>query len=241
MLNRTKHQLLMGRILKDIYSDIAIASLLGFKGGTCAYFFYNLPRFSVDLDFDLLQVSAENQKMVFAKIIDILKIYGTLKDSRIKRYTIFALLSYGDTDCNIKVEINTRNQVVNICDYFAIKKYLGISMLVAKKEYLFTYKLVALTSRREVAMRDIYDIYFFAKNNWDINAALLKNVTNKTTKKYLADCIALIEKVKGNQILQGLGELLAAKEKLWIKNHLKEEVVFMLKNYRSVFSTMPKK
>ena len=46
----------MGYILKDIYADITINSLLGFKGGTCAYFFYNLPRFSVDLDFDLLEL-----------------------------------------------------------------------------------------------------------------------------------------------------------------------------------------
>ena len=65
MPNREKHQLIMGRILKDIYADIAISPLLGFKGGTCAYFFYGLPRFSVDLDFDLLAASDENQKMVF--------------------------------------------------------------------------------------------------------------------------------------------------------------------------------
>jgi len=30
MLNKEKHQLIMGRILRDIYSDAAIASLLGF-------------------------------------------------------------------------------------------------------------------------------------------------------------------------------------------------------------------
>ena len=43
----------MGQILKDIYTDVSISPLLGLKGGTCAYFFYGLPRFSVDLDFDL--------------------------------------------------------------------------------------------------------------------------------------------------------------------------------------------
>jgi len=42
MLNREKHQLVMGRILRDIYADASIASLLGFKGGTCAYFFSSL-------------------------------------------------------------------------------------------------------------------------------------------------------------------------------------------------------
>ena len=33
----------MGKILRDIYSDISISSLLGLKGGTAAYFFYGLP------------------------------------------------------------------------------------------------------------------------------------------------------------------------------------------------------
>jgi predicted nucleotidyltransferase component of viral defense system len=80
MLNREKHQLIMGQILKDIYADITISPLLGFKGGTCAYFFYGLPRFSVDLDFDLLSVSEENQKIVFEKIVGILSKYGEKKD-----------------------------------------------------------------------------------------------------------------------------------------------------------------
>ena len=51
----------MGQILKDIYTDASISSLLGFKGGTCVYLFYNLPRFSVDLDFDLLTINEKNK------------------------------------------------------------------------------------------------------------------------------------------------------------------------------------
>ena len=99
MINKSKHQLIMGQILRDIYTDVTISSLLGFKGGTCAYFFYNLSRFSVDLDFDLLNIDEKNQKIVFKNIINILKKYGEIKEQRIKRYTIFFLLSYGDTLC----------------------------------------------------------------------------------------------------------------------------------------------
>jgi len=235
MLNKEKHQLIMGRILKDIYSDISISPLLGFKGGTCAYFFYNLPRFSVDLDFDLLVVNEENKKLVFEKIVKILEKYGQTKDQYIKRFTIFILLSYGDDDHNIKVEINIRNVAKNIKDYYEVKEYLGISMLVAKKDYLFASKLAALTSRTEIAMRDIYDIHYFAQNNWDINAEVIKERTGKTVKEYLADCIVFIEKIKDNQMLQGLGELIGSeKEKTWIRNHLKTDSIFMLKNYMSV-------
>jgi len=235
MLNKEKHQLIMGQILKDVYTDVTISPLLGFKGGTCAYLFYNLPRFSVDLDFDLLAVNEENQKMVFEKIISILSKYGKIKDQYVKRFTVFALLSYGDDDHNIKVEINVRKLAANIRDYYELKEYLGISMFAAKKDYLFAGKLSALTLRNETAMRDIYDIHYFAKNNWDINAEVIKERTGKTTKKYLADCLAFIEKVKNNQILQGLGELIPGeKEKAWIRSHLKADSIFMLKNYISV-------
>ena len=225
----------MGNILKDIYVDITISSLLGFKGGTCAYFFYDLTRFSVDLDFDLLSVSEENQKMVFEKIIAILSKYGQIKDKYIKKFTVFALLSYGNNDHNIKVEINTRKLIENIQNYYELKEHLGISMFVAQKDYLFGSKLSALTSRTKVAMRDIYDIYYFAKNNWDISDEVVKERTGKATKEYLYDCIAFIEKVEDNQMLQGLGELVdSEKEKEWIRNHLKTETIFALKNYLSV-------
>jgi predicted nucleotidyltransferase component of viral defense system len=235
MLNREKHQLIMGQILKDIYTDISISSLLGFKGGTCAYFFYGLPRFSVDLDFDLLVVNDKNEKLIFQRILEILNKYGQIKDQCIKRFTVFIVLSYGQDDYNIKVEINTRKLIKNIENNYEIKQYLGISMLVAKKDYLFASKLAALTSRGEIAMRDVYDIHFFSKNNWDINAEVIKDRTGKTVKEYLADCIAFISKIKDNQIMKGLGEVVDnEKEKTWIRNHLKADTVFMLKNYLSI-------
>lgn len=234
MLNKEKHQLIMGQILKDIYSDVSIASILGFKGGTCAYFFYGLPRFSVDLDFDLFSADGVTQKLVFQKIVQILGQYGDIKDSHIKRFTIFILLSYGDADHNIKIEINTRRWISGVQDYYELKKYLGISIMVAKKDYLFASKLAALTDRAEAAMRDLYDIYYFSKNHWDINVEVIKIRTGKTVKEYLSDCIEFIEKVKNNQILHGIGELISVKEKVWVKNHLKTETIFMLKNYMVV-------
>jgi len=193
-----------------------------------------LPRFSVDLDFDLFIHNKENKKIIFEKIKTILEKYGEIKDIYIKRYTIFALLSYGDVDHNIKVEINTRELVPNIKEYYELKEYLGISMFVAKKDYLFAGKLSALTLRSETTMRDVYDIYYFAKNNWDINSGIIKDRIGKSTKEYLIDCIAKIERVKDSQVLQGLGELLNEEEKLWAKKNLKAETIFMLKNYMSV-------
>jgi predicted nucleotidyltransferase component of viral defense system len=231
MLNREMHQLIMGKILRDIYTDTTISSLLGFKGGTCAYFFYNLPRFSVDLDFDLLKTDDGTQSIVMEKIKNILASYGKIKDEKNKRFTLFFLLSYGDTEHNIKIEINTRTLVPDIKNHYEIKEFLGIAILTAKKDYLFASKLMALSERNETATRDIYDIYFFGKESWDINRAVLELRSGKKTIDYLLGCIKIVEGMKENQILGGLGELVNDKDKNWVKNNLKKETIFVLKNY----------
>lgn len=228
MLNKTQYSQIMTNVLKDIYTDIEISSLLGFKGGTAAYYFYNLPRFSVDLDFDLLKISSESKEIVFAKIENIIKKYGTIKDSRIKRWTIFFLLSYGSADHNIKIEISTRENN----NTYELKKYLGIPMRVAKKETLFANKLAALCGRGEIAMRDIYDIYYFAKNRWDIDEEVLKFWTGNSIVEHLGICVKIIEKISDNIILKGLGEVLEEKEKIWARANLKKEVLFSLRNYQ---------
>lgn len=227
----------MGRILRDIYSDTSISSLIGFKGGTCAYLFYGLTRFSVDLDFDLFSGDEETQKQVFEKIGGMLDKYGEVKDRYIKKNTIFFLLSYGGEDHNIKVEISVRILLSNTRERYEIKKYLGISLLVGKKDYLFASKLVALTERKELAMRDIYDIWFFANNHWDINAEVIKTRTGKTIKEHIADCVRVIESVQDNEVLHGLAELLPnEKEKAWVKMQLRKETIFFLNNYLSVLN-----
>ena len=49
----------MLQLLKDIFSDALLSSVLAFKGGTATMFFHNLPRFSTDLDFNLLEPEKE--------------------------------------------------------------------------------------------------------------------------------------------------------------------------------------
>ena len=60
MLNIEKHKGILVRILKDMYTDNTLGPVLGFKGGTAALLFYDLSRFSVDLDFDLLDPEKED-------------------------------------------------------------------------------------------------------------------------------------------------------------------------------------
>src|SRR6266568_4603678 len=121
MFNLAKHKVFLIQILKDIYTDPTLRTVLGFKGGTAAMLFYELPRFSVDLDFDLLD--PRKRKEVFQSVKTILSKYGVLDEAIEKKYTLFFLLNYQKGDRNLKVEISKRASNAE----FAIKNYLGIS------------------------------------------------------------------------------------------------------------------
>jgi predicted nucleotidyltransferase component of viral defense system len=210
------------RILKDIYSDITVAPLLGFKGGTAAYMFYSLNRFSMDLDFDLL----DNEKVdyVFERIGKIISEYGKIKSQRKKRFTLFWELSSAQNNRNIKVEINRRN----FGSRYELATYFGISMKVMVKEDMFAHKLVALVERSAKANRDIFDVYFFLKNQWPINKMIVETRTKLPFEKLLQKCIGLLNTVSDRKIVDGLGELLDTKQKDWVKTQLRKETIFLL-------------
>ena len=222
MLEITAHKLIMNKILKGIYSDIRIASLLGFKGGTALYMFYNLPRFSVDLDFDLLDETKKD--LVFSKVGKIVKDFGEVRDQREKYFNLFWLLSYQEGHRQVKIEINKR-----IFDSsYEVKSYLGLPILVMKKEDMFAHKLAAVLERKELANRDIFDIWFMLDNNWKINGTLLESRVQIPAKDYLEKCLEFLRKNSPKSILAGLGELVDNKTKIWVKDKLLEETIFLL-------------
>jgi len=226
MFDIDKHKNILVRILKDIYSDTKLSPALGFKGGTAAFLFYNLNRFSVDLDFDLL--NKEKEDYVFKKIEKILKKYGTLKDKQVKKFNLFYFLSYEEKAVNIKVEINRRE----FGSQYEIKSYLGIPMKVMVRKDMFAHKLVAMYERIGKANRDIFDVWFFSKNDWSINKNIIEKRTNLSFDKFLNKCISTLKDLPNRSILKGLGEVLDEKQKIWAKRHLKEDVIFNLKLMR---------
>lgn len=220
------HRNILIRILKDIFTDQEIAPALGFKGGTAAYLFYDLGRFSVDLDFDLLD--ADKEDLVFEKVKTILQEYGLLKEARKKRYSLFYFLSYNNTVSNaynIKVEINLRN----FGSKYEVKSYLGIPMKIMVRDDMAAHKMVAMIERIGTTNRDIFDVWFFLKNHWPINEAIIIKRTGLSMSKFLQECIDTLEKISDRGILSGVGELLDAKQKAWVKKNLRSETIFFLK------------
>lgn len=226
MIDLNKHKFLLTRILKDVYSDIYLANCLGFKGGTALMFFYDLPRFSVDLDFNL--ICKDKEQKVYDKVREILLQYGTIHDEARKFYGPIVVLDYGKGERKLKIEISNRQ----FDDHYEIKNFLGINMKVMTTPDMFAHKLCALLDRHSIANRDIFDCWFFMDLQTPINKNIVKARMNMPLADYLQKCIDQLESMTSKGLLHGMGELMDRDVKLFVRTKLLSEVIGLLKIYK---------
>lgn len=221
MLDRQNHELILKKIIRDMYEHPLLAASLGFKGGTCLYMFHGLDRFSTDLDFNIL-----NDDFKPEEVTKILERYLSLEEARIKYHTWFWLGSFSKGKQKVKVEISKREYP----DRYVISDYYGLSVRTMLAECMFAHKLCAITNRKKMANRDLYDAWFMLKNNFEADGEIVKLRTEKTLEEYFKYLADFIEKnADPRHILQGMGELLDDKQKAWVKNSLKKGLVMELR------------
>jgi predicted nucleotidyltransferase component of viral defense system len=225
-MNKNKHRFYLTQILTAIYSDKELARCLGFKGGTALMFFHNLPRFSVDLDFNLLET--EKAEQVYAKVKNILLKYGEIHDEAQKFFGDLLALDYENGERNLKIDISHRKYD----DEYEIKNLLGISVKTMKISDMFAHKLVALLSRKEIADRDIFDCWWFMSRQTPVKTTVIENLTQKTYSDYMQECINAMENLPKRSLLYGLGELVEQEMKTFIRNKLRFEILTLLRFYK---------
>lgn len=226
MMDVNKHKYFLVRILKDIYSDIELTNYLGFKGGTALMFFYGLPRFSVDLDFNL--TNPEKEKTVYKKVRQILLKYGRIHDEALKYYGPIVVLDYGSGERNLKVEISNRQ----FDNQYEIKNLLGINIKVMVQSDMFAHKLCALLDRNAITNRDIFDCWFFMDKQSPVNKHIIETRMKMPYEDYLQKCINTLEDMKDKGLLQGVGELLDNKMKTFVRTKLRTETISLLRFYK---------
>lgn len=226
MVDINRHRFFLVQILKDIYADLELANCLGFKGGTALMFFYDLPRFSVDLDFNLLDIQKED--IAYRKVRQILSRYGKIFDEAKKFYGPLIVLDYGINERKLKVEIS--NRVFE--NKYEIKNLLGIDVKVLVKEDMFAHKLCALLDRDTIANRDIFDCWFFMQRQTPVNISIVESRMSRSFSQYIQTCIERLEHMSDKGLLQGMGELMDSKMKRFVRLELHSEVLRLLKFYK---------
>ena len=228
MLDVNRHKFFLLQLLKEIYSDPELASSLAFKGGTALMLFHDLPRFSVDLDFNLTANSDE--EVASAKLRAILVKHGTIRDEARKRYGMLLVLNYEDDGRNLKVEVSNRSYP----DEYELRDYLGVSMNVMRLEYMFTHKLMALLDRKALTNRDVFDCWFCMKQRLVLRKSILDLRLKGTFEDYMDKAIEAVTAISGNRILDGIGELLDPELKKWVKTDLISEFASLAAMYKEM-------
>ncbi|MDO5341968.1 MAG: nucleotidyl transferase AbiEii/AbiGii toxin family protein [Bacteroidia bacterium] len=227
-MNKQKHKLYMAQILGLIFKDKDLCNILAFKGGTSLMFFHGLPRFSTDLDFNLLDLSKED--FVYSKIRAILTKFGTIDDEAMKHFGSVLVLDYGKGERMLKVEISNR-----IYDnHYELLNLAGTDIRVMTLPDMFAHKLCAFGER--LSPRDVFDVWFFLQKHTDINENIVRSRTGKSVVEYAAWCAQRIKETSPKLLMQGLGEVVDdTHTKSFIKNKLIVETASALE----LFSAFP--
>ena len=226
MLDINRHRYFLMQLLKDVYADPELANWLGCKGGTALMFFYDLPRFSVDLDFDLLQ--PDKQEIVYEKLRRIILQYGNIHDEAQKFFGPLLVLDYGQGERKLKVEIS--NRIFE--NRYEVKGLFGFNVRVMVEPDMFAHKLCALLDRGAGTNRDIFDTWFFMQRKAAVNRDIVEHRMKVSLETHLTHCIEYLEGKKDDRLLDGLGELMEPELKQFVRTKLRTETIGLMEFYR---------
>lgn len=226
MFDVNRHKFFMLQILKEVYSNTVLAANLGFKGGTAAMFFYDLPRFSVDLDFNLINPDKEDE--VYSAVRAILLKHGKIHDEAKMFYGPILVLDYGAGDRKLKVEISKRQ----FGDTYSVQNFLGLNVMLMDKPNMFSHKLCAMLDRTEITNRDIFDCWHYMRQQTPVNRNIVETRMGMSLADYLQKCIDKLTGMTDRGMLNGLGELMDEDMKKFVKTKLRTETIQLLEIYK---------
>jgi len=220
MLDRQKHEHYLKLILRDIVKNYSLHNNLALKGGTCLYLFYKLPRFSVDLDFDVIGDGFD-----FNQLDLIIKQHIKIQQSKKGKNGYLWRGSFQKGRQQIEIDVNIRKYP----DKYENKQFYGLSLNTLSSASMFAHKLCAIMDRTKIMNRDLFDSWYMFKQEFDINKDIIKFRTNMSVVSFLKQLKAFIsDQVNQAQILHGLGELVNYSQKTWIKTNLLDELLFQI-------------
>jgi predicted nucleotidyltransferase component of viral defense system len=228
-MDKQKHKLYMAQILSLIFKDKELCNALGFKGGTALMFFHNLPRFSTDLDFNLLDES--KQDLVYDKIRRVLLRFGTIDDEAKKLYGPILVLNYGKGERMLKVEISNRQYD----NHYETKTLAGTDIRVLTVPDMFAHKLCAMGER--LSPRDIFDVWFFINQmHASINENIVRQRTGKSVVEHVEWCSRRVRESSSKLLMQGLGEVI---DNMSTKNFVKTKLIDETIQALELFAAFP--
>lgn len=228
------HLAWMYRILAAIADDTIVSSLLRFKGGTCAAMRGIINRFSVDLDFDLID---EKKSLELSKHLEVIfkKLGLEIKDKSQLAPQYF--LRYPKTDENprniIKIDVSfptAKNDTYEPVRFAEIDRIIHCHTIST----MFAHKLIALIGRWErtgtLAARDLFDIHTFFIKGYEYDKKIIREIRGVDASVFLAELYDFIDKHVSQKLIdEDLNVLLIPQEFQRVRKILKQETLMFLR------------
>jgi predicted nucleotidyltransferase component of viral defense system len=228
----TIHKSYLNRLLIEIADMPVFAHNLAFKGGTCASMLGYLDRFSVDLDFDVLNGADEGVlRTEFHKLFEYM---GLTLTRELDKALFFQLRYPSETSKRNTMKVSANSLKVKANQY-KVQYFPEIDRLINSQtvETMFANKLVAVTDRykqhRTIAGRDIYDIHYFLIHGHKYEPAVITERTGLALHDYIKKLIEFIrDQVTQTLIDEDLNTLLPIKKFQQIRKILIPETLSLL-------------
>lgn len=228
------HKFQLQQLLIAVVDDQYISQHACFKGGTCAEMSGFLDRFSIDLDFDL--IDEVDDKLFRSHVNKITKKLGLIDDNRNTNSLFFNFKYKAPVNQRSKIKFSFFHNTVVSNDYEArFLPEINRTVKCQTIETMFANKLVTVFDRydryKEIEGRDIYDICYFFSQGFNFKDEIIKERTGLETEKYLAKLVKFIDKkVTQKDIDQDLNTLLPVEKFNKIRKTLKQDTLLYLRN-----------
>ena len=190
---------LQARVLQSLQDDGVFLNW-AFLGGTALRFLFNIPRYSEDLDFSLIN---PEEACDFKRVLKKIKVQFETEnyDIHIKVSPMKTVMSaflkfpgilyemgispHVNEVLSIKFEINTNPPEMAEVSTTIIRRFVTVNITHYDKSSLLAGKLHAVLSRRYTKGRDLYDlIWYLSDNNWPApNFMFLNSALRQTAWK----------------------------------------------------------
>jgi hypothetical protein len=205
-------------------------SQIAFKGGTALRLFYDLPRFSEDVDYDFLSgMSADKLLNIIKNVFK--KKKWEITDAAIKYHTVLLELRFPGPERNfhVKIEVSTREKEIDT----TILSLRGVAILALEPSFLMTEKLLTFVERQ--AGRDIFDAWFILKNGYPLKESMIINACGDELRFYEI----VLDKIKSanpQKIYRDTGKLLGDDYRNWIKTSFLDDFKRLVINKIDTFN-----
>jgi len=198
-------------------------SQIAFKGGTALKLFFDLPRYSEDMDYDALP-GAFAEKLLGIIVGLCTKKGWEITDSALKYYTILVELRFRgpDRSFQVKIEISTREKELKT----TILPLRGVPIVALEPSFLMTEKILTFLDRQ--AGRDIFDVWFILNGAYPLDETLIARAFENRSAFFQA-LLNTVRKADPKKIHRDTGKLLNQDYRNWIQTSFLSDLERLIK------------